>query len=505
MNARAIFVRFELSYNIKYGNRLKQTAADCRMNLTNTKAWSNSRIFLILLFCALIVRTIYLLSSPNIPQYRYFNFDEADYELIAKNLFEGNGYCYLRGHPTAFRPPLYPLVVASVYKASGTRNHAAVRWVQVLLSSATAGLVFLLGLLVFGRGAGVWAGAIFALYPTMLYYVPKLMTETLFIALLYASLVTVVLAIKRGAANLFAAAGLLFGVSFLCRPVLLPFIIGLFVPMMFLLSRRKVIHRTAVCSIAFLAVFVAAVSPWVIRNYIVFDEFIPTDTHLGWVLWHNTKVHFDFDADFAKSKREIDQAQAKGKLTSEGFFDAIQRHAHFGVQAQQNGISKAYGPAQVPRTETQISRFFVSKAVEFYGQHKFRFVRDRVANFINFWMPISSIEGRKGKYLYCYGVIALFAAIGLYLAIKKQKLIASLPLLLIVANFWIATTLIIYHSRLKMPADIVTIVFAGYSMDAIRREKGLKWLLCIAAIAIGLNLIAGLFLLSLKELVKAVL
>ena len=475
------------------------------MKLTNTAAWSNSRIFLLIVFCALIVRTIYLLASPSTPQYRYFNFDEADYELIAKNLFEGNGYCYLSGHPTAFRPPLYPLMIASVYRVSGLRSHAAVKWAQVLISSATAGLVFLLGLLVFGRGAGAWAGAIFAVYPTMLYYVPKLMTETLFIALMCASLVVLVLAIKRNAVSLFAAAGLLFGLSFLCRPVLLPFIIGLFVPMMLLLSRRKVIHRAAVCSIAFLAVFVFAVSPWVIRNYIVFDRFIPTDTHLGWVLWHNTRVHFDFDADFARSRREMDELQAEGRLTSEAFFDAIQRYAHFGVRAQQNGIAKAYGPSQVPQTETEISHFFMNKAVEFYRQHKLRFLRDRVANFINFWMPISSIEGRKGEYLYSYGVIVIFAAIGLYFAIKKQKLVPSLPLLLIVANFWIATTLVIYHSRLKMPADIATIVFAGYSMDAIVREKGLKRLLCIAAIAIGLNLLAGLFLLPLKELVKAVL
>ncbi|MCD6327159.1 glycosyltransferase family 39 protein [bacterium] len=465
---------------------------------------SNRKTFLLITAAALFIRIVYLLLAPQTPVLTYYNFDEGDYELIAKNVYEGNGYCYIKGQPTAFRPPLYPLMIASIYQITGKRSHLAVKLTQALISAVTAGLIFLLASIVLSRAAGLWAGMLFCIYPIMLYYVPKLLTETLFIALLCASLCLLLFAVKRGAVKFYALAGLAFGVAFLCRPVLLPFLVGLFVPMIILLARRGAIKGPLVRGASLLLVFVVVISPWVIRNYVVFDEFIPTDTHLGWVLWHNTKVHFDFDADFEKSRREIDEAQAAGTLTSESFFDAIQRHAHYGAQAQQDGIRKAYDPTQMPQSETEISRFFIRKTFEFFRDKKLRLVRDRVANFINFWMPISSTEGRKGEYQFMYGVMALFALVGLYFAFKERRLLDLLPLLLIVANFWIATTVFIYHSRLKMPADIVTIVLAGYSIDAIRRAKGVRWLACLAAAAIGLNLIACFLLAPLKGLIKSV-
>ncbi|MBN2208967.1 MAG: glycosyltransferase family 39 protein [Candidatus Coatesbacteria bacterium] len=465
---------------------------------------SNAKAFLILVFAALVIRAIVLLATPAMPEFRYFNVDEADYELIAKNLYEHNGYCYIKGQPTAFRPPLYPLMIAGVYQVVGGRSISAVRWSQALISAVTAGLIFSLGCLLFGRTAGLFAGAIFTVYPTMLEFVPQLLSETAFIFLLTGAVYLLVLAIKRGTAGMFALPGLAFGAAFLCRPVLFLFLVGLFLPMMLFLARRGVVQKPLMRGAVLLLSCATVVSPWAIRNYVVFSEFIPTDTHTGWVLWHNTKVHFSFDADLERAQREIEAQAASGKLTSEAFFDAVQRHNPYGAEAQLDGIRKAYNPAVMPQTETEISAFFTEKSLEFFRENKLGLVRDRIANFVNFWMPISSIEGRKGEYLYAYGVIAVFAAIGLVLAIKRRKLLELLPLLLLVANFWLTMTLVVYHSRLKMPADIVTIVLAGYSMDAIRREKGLKWLVCIAAAAIGLNLITALFLLPLKQLVKAV-
>ncbi len=465
---------------------------------------SNSRAFLLIVLLALATRAIFLLCSAEPPELRYFNFDEADYELIGKNLYEGNGYCYVKGQPSAFRPPLYSMMIAGVYQVVGKRSHRAVRWLQAFISAITAGLIFSLGYLTLGRSAGVWAGAIFAVYPTMLYYVPKLMTETLFIALLSASLCLLVLAIKRGATKFFALAGLGFGIAFLCRMVLLPFLVLFFIPMMIILCRRNVSTKIGPRIVVFYLLFVAVVAPWVIRNYVVFGEFIPTDTHLGWVLWHNTKVHFEFDADLLRARRDIEAQAEAGALTSEAFFDAIQKHSLFGAQAQQDGIRKAYNPAQMPQTETEISEFFTERSFEFFRENKLVLVRDRIANFVNFWMPISSIEGRKGEYLYAYGVIAIFAALGLYFAIKKKRLVATLPLLAIAANFWFATTIILYHSRLKMPADIATIVFAGFAIDTISRDKGKARLALLVVGAVAANLLLGLFLLPLKELVKTV-
>ena len=464
-----------------------------------------TRLFLIITAAAMVIRVVYLLMVPQVPEYRYFNFDEADYELIAKNLYEGRGFSYREDYPTAFRPPLYPLFVAGVYSLVGERNHAAIQWSQAVLSAVCAGLIFLVGQLVFGRWAGICAGAIFSIYPTMLYYVPKLLTETLFIALLAGAVCLLVAAIRGGTVLQFCLAGLGFGAAYLCRPVLLPFLAVLFPSAFLLLAKRRKLAKAGLLLLGFYMAFAATISPWVIRNWITFHEFIPTDTHLGWVFWHNTGVHFDFDEDFSLSKTEIDAKAAAGQLTSESFFDAIQRYAHFGADAQRDGIRKAYHLTELPRTETEISRFFLGKTVEFYKANVLRLVRDRIANFVNFWMPISSIEGRKGEYLYTYGVIAILAAFGLVIVIKEHKLMDSLVLLAVVLNFWIATTLFIYHSRLKMPADVVTIVFAGFAIDWVWRRKGRLRLAALIGGAVAINVLLGRILIQLKELAKSVL
>ena len=113
-------------------------------------------------------------------------------------------------------------------------------------------------------------------------------------------------------------------------------------------------------------------------------------------------------------------------------------------------MRKAYDPAVMPQTETEISEFFTEKSLVFFRENKLAFLRDRVA------------------------------------------------------NFWLATTLFIHHSRLKMPADLVTLLIAGLAIDTISRQKGKVRLALIAAAAIAANLLLGLFLVPLKELVKAV-
>ena len=59
-------------------------------------------------------------------------------------------------------------------------------------------------------------------------------------------------------------------------------------------------------------------------------------------------------------------------------------------------------------------------------------------------------------------------------------------------------------SRLKMPADIITIVLAGLAPDTLSRHRRKARVVLVAIPVIAANLLAGLFLLHLKEMVKVV-
>src|SRR5437763_11938332 len=71
--------------------------------------------------------------------------DEQQYSQIARNIGAGNGFAWGPGAPTSIRPPLYPALLAGIWAVAGPANLQAVRVVQILLSLATAALVYGLG------------------------------------------------------------------------------------------------------------------------------------------------------------------------------------------------------------------------------------------------------------------------------------------------------------------------------------------------------------------------
>src|SRR5262249_1222276 len=90
-------------------------------------------------FClALCVRVAYNITVAHgyVPE-----FDAAIYNNLAHSLLNGHCYCDAPGHPTAFRPPLWPFTIAAVYALIG--DHVAnVRMLCCVLGSGTCALVY---------------------------------------------------------------------------------------------------------------------------------------------------------------------------------------------------------------------------------------------------------------------------------------------------------------------------------------------------------------------------
>ena len=89
----------------------------------------------------------------------------------------------LEGHPTAYRPPGYPLLLASLFKAFGD-SLIPIRIAQAFADLLSCFLVYLIGRRLFAGRVGLIAAGIFALFPIQILYVPILMTETVFTTLL---------------------------------------------------------------------------------------------------------------------------------------------------------------------------------------------------------------------------------------------------------------------------------------------------------------------------------
>jgi hypothetical protein len=105
-------------------------------------------------------------------------YDEGDYDHLARALAAGGDYA-LRGGPSAFRPPGWPLVLSAIYRCFGAHPIAG-EIVQSLLFGLAIVAVARLARLVSGRPAvAMWAATAAALHPALAYASATLYPTTL--------------------------------------------------------------------------------------------------------------------------------------------------------------------------------------------------------------------------------------------------------------------------------------------------------------------------------------
>jgi len=241
---------------------------------------------LLILFAAMVVNAaIVLVGLPEVrralaPTY---SMDFGDlYDLIAKNLDQGNGY---RVEPTMgntmLREPGYPLLLAAVFKLGGYGIQQA-RVACVLLALGAALLLLQLTRNIIGDAmTALAASLLFLLYPGILVAearagieIPSIFTMLLFMLVVYS-------AVEKGCLWRYWVAGLLLGVAVLVRSEVLLFPFLLLVYLLLAargwVERRKVVERIAVFGLGAAVVM----SPWIIRNYVLVHEFVPTATVAG--------------------------------------------------------------------------------------------------------------------------------------------------------------------------------------------------------------------------------
>ena len=170
--------------------------------------------------------------------------------------------------PTARRPPLYPALIALLWWGDSPPV-LAVMLLQSLLGAATVALCYLIARDRFNRVVAVIAGLAMALAPMTGYFTAVVLTETLFTFLL-------TLAIFLWGREKRVLAGLAFGLAALTRPGLLFFLMAL--PLLALLPSLRQHWRTYL-TIAVVALGLSSI--WIIRNALVFGEFIPVAAS-GW-------------------------------------------------------------------------------------------------------------------------------------------------------------------------------------------------------------------------------
>src|SRR5262249_52828387 len=147
-------------------------------------------------------------------------WDERDYNQLATSLVERGEFAFEPGKPLSMRPPLYPAVVAGMYRLAGMENYQAVRLLQVVLSLLTTYLLYRFGTEIYSRRVGLWLAVLFCFYPSLLWYNNLLLTETLFTFLLCAACYILARGLRRNSIGSLALFGVLLGLAALTRSIL---------------------------------------------------------------------------------------------------------------------------------------------------------------------------------------------------------------------------------------------------------------------------------------------
>lgn len=240
-----------------------------RLKKVNLDTYNSIVLFLL----AVCVRLWYVINNF------WLAGDTPDYIELAKNLHWFNSFAFTAGnqlipaaHPTdglmltAFRPVLYPFLASLVWTGDDF-PYTAIILIQVLLGGITVILTYLIARQHFSRSVAFVSALLLTISPLVIIFTGTILTETLFIFLTV--LGCYLLSKKR-----FIPSGIVFGLALLTRPIILPFLLFLIFISLFSADRKKQIFNYALV----LVVALLVASPWIIRNSMLFNRFVLTQS-----------------------------------------------------------------------------------------------------------------------------------------------------------------------------------------------------------------------------------
>jgi 4-amino-4-deoxy-L-arabinose transferase-like glycosyltransferase len=203
--------------------------------------------------------------------------DFAFYFRGAESIVKGHGYTHFGRFITAYFPIGYPLFLALLFWISGVSIIVALT-ANLVLSVVSLVLAYWIAREVFkSEVAGRFSLLLLAAYPNNIAYTSLVGVEIVHLFLLFLGTALLLPSISiKGAAHPWRLlmAGLVFGLATLVKmqTLLLPAFLLLLFPQ-FSWERSGLIERVKKVGILY-AVLIAVISPWVIRNYILYNDIV---------------------------------------------------------------------------------------------------------------------------------------------------------------------------------------------------------------------------------------
>jgi 4-amino-4-deoxy-L-arabinose transferase-like glycosyltransferase len=205
---------------------------------------------------------------------------------IGRSLAQGQGF----GNPfnettgrTAWEPPLYPFLIAGVFRIFGVYSRTSailLLTINSIFSALTCVPIFLIAKKCLNEKVAVWSSWTWALLPSVIFWCTRWVWETSLAALLLAVIFWLTLTMdEKDGLKPWLQFGLLWGVAALTNTALLSFlpVSGLWARY----HRAKLGKRSLAGVILASLIFAACVIPWLVRNHRALGQLVFIRSNFG--------------------------------------------------------------------------------------------------------------------------------------------------------------------------------------------------------------------------------
>ncbi len=390
-----------------------------------------------ILLTALLLRLAALATLPHKDVWT----SAAEMANIAKSVAAGQGFSSPFGQPTgptAWIPPLYPWLLAGIFKVSGIFSPASALFAflfQIAVASLTCVPIVKLGEELGSARVGRWAGWGWACYPYFVLLPVMFIWDTALAAFLAGCLLWSTARLRRACAPwcwpLYGALWALAALSDTAVLALLPVCVG------WLWWEKRSCQNTGWLRGMALAGIVALllVSPWCWRNWQVFHRLVPMRSNFGEELWLGN------------------HAGGRGRLAyGENAFENPRELRHF----------QKIGEMEYVRLKRQA-------ALQFMADHPGQLVRNILYRLLYWWFAV----GERGRIFWLYAALGSVTLLGVgamfSLRVTAWYLVAF-SILVFPLTYYLADVMARYRHPIEPAMALAAAFFLHWAEGTWRRS-----------------------------------
>lgn len=438
------------------------------MTTNNRTGWGIYFALAVVLFVGFMIRIFYLAENSSAPDFTAPILDPQLNDYWARALVTGDWTPpphapdpQIRTTPYG-RPPAYPWLLAGIYAVSGG-SYFAPRILQMLVGLLNILLVFLLGRRLFSAASGVVAAALYAVYWAAVYFQGELNSPVWEVFLGLGLLLWLLQWEKLGWLLSLFAAGIFLGLYALMRPnMLLP---GVFLSAWIFYVGYKhsgKLHKAILNSGIFVIACILTITPVLIRNVLVADEFVLISYYGGINAYIGNNEKAEGVSPTVPDLYEI---------------SGLDRWNCFTYPAVVKGLGKHLGKEEFGYADA--SHYFYSRAIEFWKNKPLQAVQLTLRKAWFFWGPHEISDSKVIHYertfspllrwLPGFSLMFSLALLGVFLLWLRKtpgtKTDAGVSLMAVYCAAYFLSVLPFFISgRYRFPITPFLILFAGYAV-----------------------------------------